>query len=382
MAKKILGDDPFAAKGTTPTPPKPKKNSAPNKTKRAPSGKTEAPRAARVATPAKKTAAPKPKAAAAPVTVAVTEAVADTVSAPVSDTVTAPASDTVTAPVPVAAAVTSLAPRSTEEPPTDAAPGSWRWWRFRQLQLARAEDAAWLARHDGDSRSDRFGRDPVLAGRAEPIVDLVYRSVLRVSVRGLGHVPETGRAILVARRRHATYAGVAGLALAGLAKLGLPISMSTPLDAAMISHAIRTEHVAHREVRPLVRPARLYTPLVGMLLRRLGGVPADVHDLARLLDDDRLALAFVEADGSASLTDGGALDLSTLVALALVTGAPIVPVVIAGGAPRRIFGGPELTAVAFGTPQFPGAEFGVEGAEDEALVARLADEFSAQLAAN
>ena len=365
MAKKILGDDPFSQQAPDAAPAgNDKTPSAAKKTKRAPLRKTEAPRATRAAkgAPTKK-ATPAEKAAPGERTAERnghgTNGHAARNGHP----------ETSSSAPPIAASLVSTA----AAPQADAAPGSWRWWRSRQQQLARAEDAAWLARVDA-AHADRFGRDPVLAGRAEPIVDVVYRSILRVSVRGLGHVPETGRAILVARRREVRSAGLAGLALSGLARLGVELSPATALDAAVVAHAIRTEHVAHREVRPLVRPARLYTPLLGILLRRLGGVPADVHDLARLLDDDRLALAFV---GDAPSTRDGALDAKTLVCLALVTGAPIVPVVIAGAS--GFLGNARRTTLAFDTPLFLATEFGAEGAEDDALVERLAGELVAQL---
>jgi hypothetical protein len=234
------------------------------------------------------------------------------------------------------------------------------------VQLARAEEVTWLARIEQQPDADRFGRDAALASRAEPIIDLIYRSWLRVSVRGLGHVPDSGRAILVVRRRPT---GFLGLRAASTRALG------SALDAAVIAHAIRAEHIAHREVRPLVRAARFYTPFVGGLLRRLGGVPSDLHDFARLLDDDRLALAFV--DEHANGPRGDALDLSTIVSLALVTGAPIVPVSIASTTPAGrlgLFMRPTTTTLSFGTPLYPAAEFGPEGAEDEALAGDATDE--------
>jgi hypothetical protein len=52
---------------------------------------------------------------------------------------------------------------------------------------------------------------------------------------------------------------------------------------------------------------------------------------------------------------------------------------VAGGVPGRLFGGDGLTAIAFGAPLYHGAEFGPEGAEDEALVDRLTDELAAEL---
>ncbi len=395
MAKKILGDDPFSQKKLDGEATKPRAKGA-QKTKRAPSRKTEAPRVTTAKTeklkPAKKTVEAKlpkkldGKAAPAPTTpdVVTVEPVPAVVVAEVAPVLEQ-----------ALTARPSIVDRGEGEPPTDAAPGSWRWWRYRQVQLARAEEVSWLARIEKEPDADRFGRDPVVAGRAEPIVDLLYRSWLRVSVRGLGHVPESGRAILVARRGRPQVTAptslglrtprLGGAALARLGRLsmerlGLDGSFGSALDAAIIAHAVRTEHVAHRELRPLVRPARLYTPIVGTLLRKLGGVSADLHDFARLLDDDRLALAFVD-DTAPRRND--ALDLATIVSLALVTGAPIVPVTIESTPStgfRAFFGArPAHTSLTFGTPLFPGAEFGPEGAEDEKLVGRLASELGAGL---
>jgi len=392
MAKKILGDDPFSsqagpqkrAEAAADSKPKRKSNT---KAKRAPSRKTEAPRETRATSkPAKRAAvvaksttpSDSPRVAAPSDDLKVTAKAAPSDGPQVTAKVEAPPAPPVVAVTEVSAITLSRSEKDASElPPADATPGSWRWWRYRQLQLSRTEDHAWLMRHPGEAKQDRYGRDPVLAGRAEPIVDLVYRSWLRVSVRGLGHVPEAGRAILVAKRRRAAGTGLASLALAPLARFGLEAAWSATLDAAIIAHAVRTEHVAHREVRPLVKSHRLYTPIVGPLLRRLGGVPADLHDFARLLDDDRLALAFV--DDAAPRAD--ALDLSTIVCLALVTGAPIIPITFGASSAhqRGMFRPQRSTALAFGTPLYLGTEFGPEGSEDDALVARLAAELSAQL---
>ena len=334
MAKKILGDDPFGASTKAEKPA-----SSTSKVKRAPARKTEAPKATRAEKPAAKAKKQPAKAK------------LSTVEAP---------------------------PQTTEaltvaEPVQDAAPGTWRFCRDRQLTLARAQDQTWLMRVD--PTADRFGRDPQLAGRAAPIVDFLYRS-LRVTVRGLGHVPETGRAILVARRRAPSEGRLRSLAEAGLAKLGWSGSVGTALDASLIAHAVSVEHVAHRQVRPLVHPARLYTPFVGSLLRKLGGVPSDLHDFARLLDDDKVALAFVGSDQRS-----GSLDLATVVALALVTGAPVVPVSVgeSSGFGKGLFRVTRAHTLSFGTPLYLGQEFGAEGAEDVALVTRLAAQLDAAL---
>lgn len=340
MAKKVLGDDPFGkgdkaeSKAAKPT----------KKIKRAP------------ATSPKKTSAPKStRAKSAP---AAKAARAETVAAEVAKAATA--------------VVEALVPTSKQASP-DAAPGSWRWWRHRQLKLAQAEEQTWLMR--ADRAADRFGRDPQIAGRAEPIVDFLYRRWLRVAVRGLGHVPEAGRAILVVRRRTGGVSMMRSLAQAGLSRLGLG-SFDSALDAALIRHAVLTEHVAHRDVRPLVHPARFYAPVVGSLLRKLGGVPSELHDFARLLDDDKVALATVGGDDRR-----GALDLPTIIAIALVTNAPIIPVraVHFTTHGRGLFRSERTVSLEFGTPLFHGEEYGAEGAEDDALLAKLATEIETAL---
>ncbi len=335
MAKKILGNDPFGAAGDELEQP------VASKVKRAPARKTQAPKATRAAKPSNGPASK--KAAAEPV-----------------------ASVGVNAPQ-TTHALTIAA--SVEE----AAPGTWRFWRDRQLALARSQDQTWLMRVA--PTADRFGRDPGLAGRAAPLVDFLYRS-LCVTVRGLGHVPAHGRAILVGRRRAPSQGKLRSLAEAGLAKLGWSGAVGTALDASLIAHAVSVEHVAHRQVRPLVHPARLYAPFVGSLLRRLGGVPSELHDFARLLDDDKVVLAFVGGDESR-----GSLDLPTVIALALLTGAPIVPVTVgeADHFGKGIFRVARAHTLAFGTPLYLGQEFGAQGAEDSALVSRLAHQLEAVL---
>lgn len=350
MAKKVLGDDPFR-NAEEPSAPKSSisvKSTKTHRAKRAPVRKTEAPREAR----ARKPDEPKINARIAEVEVPAVEAESMNVEA-------APLASA----VPVTQALAPLPVAVADGP----APGSWQWWRSRQLHLSRAEDSAFLAHHDGDLAVDRFGRDPALAGRAEPIVDFLYRSWLRVSVRGLGHVPDHGRAILVAKHRVSEKSGLWGM------------SKTPPLvDAAVIAHAVRTEHVSHREVRPLVRPQRLYTPILGKLLRRLGGVSSELHDFAQLLDDDQLALAFVDdAVGAHTLAP------QVLISLALVTGAPIVPVVVSSTIETAgrfgMLRPSRKTTLSFGAPLYPAAEFGAEGAEDDQLVSRLAADLVDQL---
>src|SRR5262249_37635076 len=92
----------------------------------------------------------------------------------------------------------------------------WRRWRA-------------LAMRDRSDVVDEFGRDPNVSARMEPLLQFLYETYFRVEARGLGHIPDAGRALIVANH-----------------------SGTLPYDGAMIMHAIKHEHPAHREVRPLV----------------------------------------------------------------------------------------------------------------------------------
>jgi 1-acyl-sn-glycerol-3-phosphate acyltransferase len=161
-------------------------------------------------------------------------------------------------------------------------------------------------------RIDRFGMDPVLVERVEPLVEFLYGTWWRVVARALEHVPAQGPAVVVANH-------------AGL----------LPWDALVLRHALGRDHPAHRDLRSLLDDAACDRPVVGGLAVRLGAVRATPPAAARLLGDGGLVGVFPE--GSAAEARPwrdryrvGWFGRGGFVKVALRAGAPIIPCAIVG----------------------------------------------------
>lgn len=102
------------------------------------------------------------------------------------------------------------------------------WRRWRQLAMWGRSDVV-----------DDFGRDPRATARWEWLFEFLYSRWFRVQVSGLEHVPARGRALLVAN-----HAG------------------TLPYDSAMVMHAVRRDHPARRDVRPLVEDTVFHLPFL------------------------------------------------------------------------------------------------------------------------
>lgn len=183
-------------------------------------------------------------------------------------------------------------------------------WPALRERLAAAGDLVRLL--EPPERLDRFGMDPRLVERARPLVEVLYASWWRVQVRGVEEVPASGPAIVVANH-------------AGL----------LPWDALVLRHALRRDHPAHRELRPLLDDAACDRPVSGGLAIRLGAVRSGPEAAARLLADGDLVGVFPE--GSAAEVRPwreryrvGPLGRGGFVKVALRAGAAIVPCAIVG----------------------------------------------------
>ncbi|MBO0825849.1 MAG: 1-acyl-sn-glycerol-3-phosphate acyltransferase, partial [Actinobacteria bacterium] len=98
-----------------------------------------------------------------------------------------------------------------------------------------------------------FGFDPDLnAALLMPVALALYRTWFRVQMRGLGNIPESGAALIVAN-----HSGV------------------LPLDAIMLQAGIFAEHPAHRNLRLLGADLVYSVPLLSSLARRGGHTRAD-----------------------------------------------------------------------------------------------------------
>nr|HEX4319194.1 lysophospholipid acyltransferase family protein [Kofleriaceae bacterium] len=257
--------------------------------------------------------------------------------------------------------------------------GVWRRWR---------EIAMW-GRSDV---VDDFGRDPRATARWEWLFELLYRRWFRVETTGLEHVPSRGRALLVCN-----HAG------------------TLPFDSAMVMHAVRRDHPARRDVRPLVEDAVFHLPWLGPLMNRIGGVRADPDNAERLLRKDELVAVFPEGEKGMGKLWRERYRLQRFgrggfVRLALRTGAPIIPVAVVGAeeaapmlgkvtwfakdigipwipvtptfpwlGPAGLLPLPSKWFVGFGEPIDLAARHGAAAADDRLLVNRLADDIRTRI---
>lgn len=255
------------------------------------------------------------------------------------------------------------------------------WRRWRALAMWGRSDVV-----------DDFGRDPRATARWEWLFEFLYARWFRVEATGLENIPDHGRALLVAN-----HAG------------------TLPYDSAMVMHAVRRDHRARRDVRPLVEDTVFHLPFLGPIMNRIGGVRADPENAERLLENDELVAVFPEGEKGMGKLWKDRYQLQRFgrggfVKLALRTGSPIIPVAVVGAeeaapmlgkvtwfaknigipwipvtltfpwlGPAGLLPLPSKWFVQFGEPIDLGAATGPEAAEDRLLVNRLADQIRTQI---
>jgi 1-acyl-sn-glycerol-3-phosphate acyltransferase len=176
--------------------------------------------------------------------------------------------------------------------------------------LASAVDLVRLL--EPPERLDRFGMDPRFAERFAPLAELLYHAWWRTAVRDAARVPATGPAIVVAN-----HAGV------------------VPWDALVLRLALRLDHPAHRELRPLLDDRECSLPVAGAIAVRLGAVRASPDAAEAILGEGQLVGVFPEGSAGARKPWRERYRLQRFgrggfVKLALRTRAPIVPCAIVG----------------------------------------------------
>jgi 1-acyl-sn-glycerol-3-phosphate acyltransferase len=257
--------------------------------------------------------------------------------------------------------------------------GVWRRWRA-------------LAMWGRSDLVDDFGRDPRATARWEWLFEFLYSRWFRVDASGLEHIPRVGRALLVAN-----HAG------------------TLPYDSAMVMHAVRRDHPARRDVRPLVEDTVFHLPFLGPVMNRIGGVRADPENAERLLRGDELVAVFPEGEKGMGKLWRDRYRLQRFgrggfVKLALRTASPIIPVAVVGAeeaapmlgkitwfaknigipwipvtptfpwlGPAGLLPLPSKWLVQFGAPIDLGRAHGPAAAEDRLLVNRLADQIRTQI---
>lgn len=159
---------------------------------------------------------------------------------------------------------------------------------------------------------DDFGFDPHVDAKVKPLLEAVCKRYFRVELVGAEHIPQSGRALLVANR---------GGAL--------------PWDGLVLRTALRALRPELSPLRWLAEDSVIHYPFMGVFLNRLGAVRACPENAERLLAQDRLVAVFPEgAQGSRKLfRDRYRLQRfgrGGYVKLALKLGVPIFPTAIIG----------------------------------------------------
>ena len=159
---------------------------------------------------------------------------------------------------------------------------------------------------------DEFGFDPHVDAKARPLLEMLCRRYFRVTLTGAEHLPENGRALLVANR-----------------------SGALPWDGLVLRTALRSALPELCPLRWLAEDSVIHYPFMGVMMNRLGAVRACPENAERLLAKDRLVAVFPEgAQGSRKLfRDRYRLQRfgrGGYVKLALKFGVPILPTAIIG----------------------------------------------------
>jgi 1-acyl-sn-glycerol-3-phosphate acyltransferase len=161
-------------------------------------------------------------------------------------------------------------------------------------------------------RLDRHGMDARFSERLAPLVEFFYSTWWRVQVRGVEAVPASGPVVVAAN-----HAGV------------------VPWDAFVLRHALRRDHPAHRDLRPLLDDRECALPLVGAAAVRFGAVRASPEAADRLLAEGAVLGVFPEGSAGARKPWRDRYTLlrfgrGGFAKVALRCGAPIVPCAIVG----------------------------------------------------
>ena len=112
-------------------------------------------------------------------------------------------------------------------------------------------------------------------------------------------------------------------------------SGTLPMDGAMLLHALKRDHRAHRHLRILFEDLVFYFPFLGSMMNRIGGVRACQENAERLLDAGQLIGVFPEGVQGIGKPFKKRYQLQRFgrggfVKLALRTRSPILPVAVVG----------------------------------------------------
>ncbi len=215
-------------------------------------------------------------------------------------------------------------------------PDLWRGAGYVARYLLAAQTSTLRRRLEGEYEIDDYGRDQGFIDVVLPLMQFLYRSYWRVTVSGIEHVPQQGRALLVAN-----HSGV------------------LPFDGAMLGLALYNETASQRLPRALADSWFPTLPFVSILLHKTGQTPAHPSTALRLLEQEELVVVFPEGTKGVGKPFHQRYQLQRFgrggfIKVALQAGAPIIPVAIVGAEEiYPMIGRVDPLANMLGMPFFP-----------------------------
>lgn len=157
-------------------------------------------------------------------------------------------------------------------------------------------------------------RDPRYIRDLLPVLELFYRHYFRVTATGLENLPRSGPALVVGN-----HSG----------------GIMTP-DTAMTLHAWMTAHGTESPVYGLVHPAIFRIPYVNVHTMKIGGIKANPWEAMAALDREAVVLVYPGGGDEVYRSfrrrnEVNLMGRTGFIKLAVKYGAPIVPLVAAGG---------------------------------------------------
>jgi len=137
------------------------------------------------------------------------------------------------------------------------------------LNALAKRNPSYFEKYDG--LEDEFGFDLGTFAKWEPFFRFLFEDYFKVEVRGIEHIPETGRTLLVGNH-------------SGL----------LPLDGAMITVAMCNFHKSPRRVRYLTTDWFFQVPGLGPWIRETGQVRATLENARTLLDNEEIVGVYPE----------------------------------------------------------------------------------------
>jgi len=181
---------------------------------------------------------------------------------------------------------------------------------------------------------DQYGYDHSFHEKTYPVLDYLYKDYFHAQTWGLDQIPKDSPAILVAN--HAGF---------------------LPLDALMLQHALYSSRKLL--IRPLLEDFVMAMPFAAGYLPKMGFARASRDDALHLLQEGRIVLTFPEGvKGLEKMVNERCkvkrFGRGGVIKLAIKSGAPIIPVAIAGpGAAYPMFFRLRKVGGLLGLPFFP-----------------------------